>query len=82
MGVDKTARVTPRRGIGMPGGGGGGGLGNLLPGQPSYCDCAQSTKGAHLMEHVRFLQNAGAGLLWLDSCQPFGAQRAWDACMC
>lgn len=78
MGVDKTAGLRPAEELGCL----GGELGNLLPGQPSYCDCAQSTKGAHLMEHVRFLQNAGAGLLWLDSCQPLGAQRACDSCMC
>lgn len=42
-------------------------------------------KGAHLMEDVRPLQNVGAGLLWLDSCQPLralGALRARDASVC
>lgn len=34
------------------------------------------------MEHVRFLQNVGAGLLlWLDSCQLLRAQRACDSSM-
>lgn len=40
-------------------------------------------KAARLMEHVRFLQDLGAGpLLWLDSCQPLRAQRASDSSMC
>ncbi len=40
-------------------------------------------KAVHLMEHVRLLQDSGAGpLLWLDSCQPLRAQRACDSSMC
>lgn len=40
-------------------------------------------KAARLMEHVRFLQDLGAGLLlWLDSCQPVRAQRTSGSSMC
>lgn len=75
LGADKKRLVTPRRGIGMPQG----------LGKKNLCAWAalilffllsSVNKGAHLMEDVRPLQNVGAGLLWLDSCQPLRAFRA------